>query len=75
METNEIVITVYTDVDVRERSNSDVIASCVRTLLEQAQVAGHLEGTLMELTIDLSTNDGGELECQYRIRIDHHLAV
>jgi hypothetical protein len=65
METNEIVITVYTDVDVRERSNSDVIASCVRTLLEQAQLAGHLEGTLMELTIDLSTNDSGELECQY----------
>lgn len=65
METNEIEITVYTDADVRERPNSDVIASCVRTLLEQAQLAGHLEGTLMELTVDLSTNDSGELECQY----------
>ncbi|KAG2112562.1 uncharacterized protein F5147DRAFT_683437 [Suillus discolor] len=65
METTEVEITVYTDADVREQSNSDAVASCVRTLLEQAQLAGHLEGILMELTVDLYTKDSGELECRY----------
>lgn len=65
METTEVEITVYTDADVREQSNSDAVASCMRTLLEQAQLAGHLEGILMELTVDLYTNDSGELECKY----------
>lgn len=65
METTMVQITVFTDADVRKQSNSDVIASCVRTLLDQAQIAGHLEDTLTELTVDLSTNTNGELECRY----------
>ncbi|KAG2065151.1 hypothetical protein BDR04DRAFT_188824 [Suillus decipiens] len=65
METTMVEITVFTDADVRKQSNSDVIASCVRTLLDQAQIAGHLEDTLTELTVDLSTNTRGELECKY----------
>ena len=61
-----VQITVFTDADVRHQSNSDLIASCVRTLLDKAQIAGHLEDTLMELTIDLSTNThSGEVECKY----------
>lgn len=51
MGTTEVEITVCTDADVREQLNSDVIASCVRTFLVQAQVAGRLEDTLM---VDLS---------------------
>lgn len=65
METTMVEITVFTDADVRNQSNSDVIASCVRMLLDQAQIAGHLEDTLTELTVDLSTNTRGELECKY----------
>ncbi|KAG1889441.1 hypothetical protein F4604DRAFT_842810 [Suillus subluteus] len=30
-----------------------------------AQIAGHLEDTLTELTVDLCTNTSGELECKY----------
>ncbi|OAX37170.1 hypothetical protein K503DRAFT_720179 [Rhizopogon vinicolor AM-OR11-026] len=65
METSMVQITVFTDADVREQSNSNAIASCVRKLLDQAQISGHLEDTLTELTIDLSTNAHGELECKY----------
>ncbi|KAG0694004.1 hypothetical protein DFH29DRAFT_961911 [Suillus ampliporus] len=65
METTMVQITVFTDSDVRKQSNSDVIATCMRTLLDQAQIAGHLEDTLTELTIDLSTNARGEPECKY----------
>ncbi|OAX36102.1 hypothetical protein K503DRAFT_721938 [Rhizopogon vinicolor AM-OR11-026] len=65
METSMVQITVFTDADVRKQSNSDAIASCVRKLLDQAQISGHLEDTLTELTIDLSTNVHGELECKY----------
>ncbi|KAJ8583617.1 hypothetical protein M405DRAFT_937114 [Rhizopogon salebrosus TDB-379] len=65
METSMVQITVFTDADVRKQSNSDAIASCVTRLLGQAQISGHLEDTLTELTIDLSTNAHGELECKY----------
>jgi hypothetical protein len=65
METSMVQITVFTDADVRKQSNSDAIASCVTKLLGQAQISGHLEDTLTELTIDLSTNAHGELECRY----------
>jgi hypothetical protein len=65
METSMVQITVFTDADVGEQSNSDAIAFCIRKLLDQAQISGHLEDTLTELTIDLSTNAHGELECRY----------
>jgi hypothetical protein len=65
METTMVQITVFTDTDVRKQSNSAIVSSCVRTLLDQAQIAGTLEDTLTELTVDLCTNTRGELECKY----------